>query len=133
MNLTLTNKRKRNCLANTARLSYVWSANRQRITQGVQLEFMQLSQTEVADAYALDVTRLLSFRGYSGGLSMFTDRPQGFEDLRGLRDESSPQLLGSSEMSLHFFGSSGFSICFKWRSLIDSHARQFYRFCKEWQ
>lgn len=47
---------------------------------------MRLSQVEVVDAYASDVTRLHSFRGYGGGLSTFTDQPRDFEDLQ---DESS--------------------------------------------
>lgn len=142
MNEMLTNKRKRSCLANTARLSYVWSANRQRITHEVQLEFMQLSQIEVADAYASDVTRLLSFREYGCGLSMFTDRPRGFEDLLDLQDESSLHLLGSSELPslslfrfLHLFHVAAVNWFSRWDTAFSlTTARQFYRrFCKKWQ
>lgn len=98
------NKKERSCLTNTARLSYVWFANRRRIQRaGSQSEFMRPSRAEMADAYASDVTRLLSFRGeetMAVRRRLQTDRE--ISDLRdSLQTSRHLRLLRSPNLSSH--------------------------------
>lgn len=108
---------------------YVWFANRHRVTCRIELEFMQPGQPEVANAYASDVTRLLSFRD-TRGLAIVYRPTAGSRDLRDLR--ASNRLSYASVFSQELLSSSTHPSLspllpvsppsFLRQPLIDSHA-----------